>query len=118
MHDKPILLTGASGALGRMLAKELSAEGFTLRLTDIAPFPDPMPDRARFVRADLNEGLAIVRQAEGCSTILHFGGIATENPFEMIAGPQPPRPLPHLRSRAAGGRPRGLRELQPRHRLP
>ncbi len=87
MHPKPILLTGASGALGRMLARELGAAGFTLRLTDIHPFPDPLPPGARFVKADLNEGLAIIRQAEGCSTILHFGGVSVERPFEEIIGP-------------------------------
>ncbi|MGG5809894.1 NAD-dependent epimerase/dehydratase family protein [Falsiroseomonas sp. CW058] len=87
MHDKPILLTGASGALGRMLAAELSAAGFTLRLTDIAPFPDPLPPRATFTRADLNEALAIVRQAEGCPAIVHFGGCATEQPYEAILEP-------------------------------
>ena len=32
MDPKPILLTGASGALGRMLARELGAAGFTLRI--------------------------------------------------------------------------------------
>jgi uronate dehydrogenase len=87
MHDKPVLLTGASGALGRMLARELGAAGFVLRLTDIVPFPDPLPKGARFVRADLNDGVAVIRQAEGCSTILHFGGVATENPWETVAGP-------------------------------
>jgi uronate dehydrogenase len=87
MTRKPVLLTGASGALGRMLAKELGAAGYTLRLTDISPFPDPLPARAKFVRADLNEALAIVRQAEGCGTILHFGGNATEQPFETIIEP-------------------------------
>ena len=30
-----MLLTGASGALGRVLAKSLAAEGWTLKLTDI-----------------------------------------------------------------------------------
>jgi len=84
---KPVLLTGASGALGRVLARELAAAGWTLRLTDIAPFPDPVPDRARFVRADLNDGLALVRQAEGCGAILHFGGISVEQPFESVLGP-------------------------------
>jgi uronate dehydrogenase len=87
MDKKPVLLTGASGNLGRMLARELSAAGWPLRLTDISPFPDPLPPNARFVRADLNEALAIVRQAEGCSTILHFGGISVERPFEEIVGP-------------------------------
>ena len=84
---KPVLITGASGNLGRMLARELSAAGYTLRLTDITPFPDPLPPGARFVKADLNESLAIVRQAEGCGTILHFGGISVERPYEEIIGP-------------------------------
>jgi uronate dehydrogenase len=87
MDKKPVLLTGASGNLGRMLAKELGAAGYELRLTDITPFPDPLPPKARFVKADLNEGLAIVRQAEGCSTILHFGGVSVEKPFEEVIGP-------------------------------
>ena len=87
MTQKPVLLTGASGALGRMLTRELAAAGFTLRLTDIQPFQDPLPPGASFVKADLNEALAIVRQAEGCSTILHFGGVAVERPFEEIIGP-------------------------------
>ena len=45
---KPVLLTGASGALGRVLTKSLAAEGWTLRLTDIAPFPDVVPAGASF----------------------------------------------------------------------
>jgi uronate dehydrogenase len=86
-RPKPVLLTGASGNLGRMLARELSGLGHTLRLTDIAPFPDPLPPGARFVQADLNEALAIVRQAEGCGTILHFGGVSVERPYEVVLGP-------------------------------
>ncbi len=84
---KPVLLTGAAGALGRVLARELGAAGWTLRLTDIAPFPDPLPPRAAFVRADLEDGVAILRQAEGCGAILHFGGVSVEQPFEAVAGP-------------------------------
>ena len=84
---KPILLTGASGNLGRMLARALSDLGWTLRLTDIAPFPDPLPRGATFVKADLNDGLALVRMAEGCGAILHFGGTSVERPFEEVIGP-------------------------------
>ena len=84
---KPVLLTGASGNLGRHLAKSLGALGWKLRLTDVVPFPDPLPEGAQFVKADLNEGLAIVRQAEGCGAILHFGGVSVERPFEEILGP-------------------------------
>ena len=85
--QKPVLLTGASGALGRVLVKVLGPQGWPLRLTDIAPFPDPLPEGARFQRADLEDGPAILRLAEGCSTILHFGGISVEHPFETVIGP-------------------------------
>lgn len=84
---KPVLLTGASGNLGRMLVRELSALGWTLRLTDLAPFPDALPERASFARADLSDGVAVLRLAEGCGAILHFGGISTDNPFEVVLGP-------------------------------
>jgi uronate dehydrogenase len=84
---KPVLLTGASGALGRQLTRHLAAAGWTLRLTDIAPFPDPLPKGARFTAADLNDGVAILRLAEGCGAILHFGGVSVERPFEEVLGP-------------------------------
>ena len=84
---KPILLTGASGNLGRMLTKALAAEGWTLRLTDISPFPDPIPTGATFTRADLSDGVAILRLAEGCGAIVHMGGVSTEQPFETVIGP-------------------------------
>ena len=84
---KPVLLTGASGALGRHLAKSLSVAGWRLVLTDIVPFPDPIPGNCRFVRADLNDGVTILRLAEGCGMILHFGGVSTEHPFEDVLGP-------------------------------
>ena len=84
---KPVLLTGASGNLGRMLAKPLAAEGWTLRLTDITPFPDPLPTGAAFTRADLNDGMTILRLAEGCGAIVHLGGVSVERPFEEVLGP-------------------------------
>src|SRR6185437_7852425 len=84
---KPVLLTGASGALGRELAKALGAAGWTLRLTDIVPFPDPIPARASFARADLPDGVTIMRLPEGCGTILHLGGVSVERPFEQVIAP-------------------------------
>jgi uronate dehydrogenase len=85
--DKPVLLTGASGGLGRVLAKAMAANGWDLRLTDIQPFPGEVPQGARFTRADLCDGAAILRLAEGCGTIVHFGGIPVEHPFETVIGP-------------------------------
>ncbi len=84
---RPVLLTGASGALGRVLAQALAAHGWDMRLTDRVPFPGALPRGARFTLADLNDGAAILRAAEGCGTILHFGGIAVEQPFETVIGP-------------------------------
>ena len=84
---RPILLTGASGNLGRSLAPALARHGWTLRLTDIAPFPDALPPGATFTRVDLNEGVPLLRLAEECGTILHFGGVSVDRPFEEVMGP-------------------------------
>ncbi len=61
--------------------------GWTLRLTDIRPFAEPLPPNASFIRADLADGPAILRMVEGCGTVLHFGGISVEQPFEDVYGP-------------------------------
>ena len=84
---KPVLLTGASGALGRQITAYLAGLGWALRLTDIAPFPDPVPAGCTFTKADLNDGVAILRLAEGCGMILHFGGVSVERPFEEVFEP-------------------------------
>lgn len=84
---KPVLLTGASGALGRMLTHSLSALGWRLVLTDIVPFPDTVPAGAIFSQADLNDGVAILRLAEGCGAIVHLGGVSVERSFEDVLGP-------------------------------
>lgn len=81
---RPVLLTGASGALGSALSTYLAGLGWDLRLTDIAPFPGaPAP----FTPLDLNDGVGILRLAEGCGTILHLGGVSTDQPFEVVLGP-------------------------------
>jgi len=81
-----ILLTGASGRLGAVLARDLAVSGFALRLTDLKPYPGALPPGAEFEAADLADADAFVRMAEGCRAILHFGGIPNDNPgFAKIA---------------------------------
>jgi len=85
--DKPVLLTGASGTIGRLLTERLTALGWTLRLTDLVPFPSPLPAGATFQKIDLEDRTAVRDIAEGCGLILHFGGVSTEQSFEAILGP-------------------------------
>lgn len=87
LPDKPVLLTGASGTIGRMLASRLCALGWTLRLTDAVPLPFPTPQGATFVLADLEDQSAVNDLVRGCGLILHFGGISTEQSFETVLGP-------------------------------
>ena len=84
---KPVLLTGASGALGRVLVRALGGLGWRLTLTDIVPFPDALPAGSVFSRADLSDGVAMLRLAEGCGSIIHLGGVSVEKPFEEVIGP-------------------------------
>lgn len=83
--SKPVLLTGASGNIGSFLAHRLAAAGWTMRLSDLAPFPGPLPPRATFERVDLAQGLEVMRLAEGCGLILHYGGASHDRwPFEDV----------------------------------
>ena len=87
LSDKPVLLTGASGTIGRLLSVRLAELGWTLRLTDVAPLPIPLPQNASFDRVDLEDQQAVNDLAQGCGLILHFGGISTEQAFETVLGP-------------------------------
>jgi uronate dehydrogenase len=80
--ERPVLLTGASGTIGRLLMARLAALGWPLRATDIIPSSVAIPPNVSFERADLEDQNAVHRLAEGCSLILHFGGISTEQSFE------------------------------------
>lgn len=99
-----LLLTGASGALGRMLAQRLSAR-HRLTLTDIVDFPDELPAGARFERAELGDAAALRALCAAQDGILHFGGISVEDEFERILNANL-RGLHHVfeGARAAGAR--------------
>jgi uronate dehydrogenase len=84
---KPVLLTGAAGALGRHLAAALAAKGWTLRLTDIVAYPGALPPNTTFTQADLADAPAILAIAVGCGAILHFGGTSRDRPFDDVLQP-------------------------------
>ena len=49
--------------------------------------PDKVPAGASFTKADLNDGVTMLRLAEGCGAIIHLGGVSVERPFEEVLGP-------------------------------
>lgn len=79
-----VLLTGAAGTLGQVLAPAMAERYGSLVLTDLADLPKAPPPGARFERADLRDAAAIARLAEGMDAIVHFGGINVEKQFDDI----------------------------------
>ena len=83
---KRIVLTGAAGNLGRLIARELAARGYALLLCDIADYPDPLPQGACFRKIDLDGRQSMLSVAPEIRAILHFGGISDEASFDEILG--------------------------------
>ncbi|MDF2621043.1 MAG: NAD-dependent epimerase/dehydratase [Xanthobacteraceae bacterium] len=83
---RPVLLTGASGTLGRLLAERLAREDRTLVLTDFVEPDYELPAGARFMAADLADREAVLRLGDDYSAILHFGAVSTERDFAEIFG--------------------------------
>lgn len=84
---KKIVLTGARGALGTQLRGPLSRMAERLLSTDIAPPPETLLGNESFVRADLAKMDEVAPLMEGAETVVHFGAIADERPFEELLGP-------------------------------
>jgi uronate dehydrogenase len=81
---KSIIVTGAAGNLGRVLAPRLAARGHRLLLCDIADYEDALPHNASFSTIDLTDSDAILALAPETAAIIHFGAISTEQSFEEI----------------------------------
>lgn len=82
---KKLLLTGAAGALGKVLRQSLTAHTETLRLSDIADMGSAAAHE-EIVRCDLADKTAAIAMCQGIQAIVHFGGVATEHSFETVLG--------------------------------
>ena len=78
-----LLLTGAAGALGKVLRPRLKALCRTLRLSDIEPM-DAAGAGEECVVAALQDSAAIDALVAGSNAVVHLGGVSTEGPFEPI----------------------------------
>ncbi|MCZ8124538.1 MAG: NAD(P)-dependent oxidoreductase [Magnetospirillum sp.] len=85
MAHKTLLLTGAAGALGRVLTEALAARGYNVRATDRTAYPGPLPAGVRFAHLDVADYAGTMRAAEGVDAIVHFGAVPVELSFEEIA---------------------------------
>ena len=78
-----LLLTGAAGALGRVLRPRLKDLCTTLRVSDKDDLGAAAPGEE--VRAAaLEDKAAVLALLEGVDAVVHLGGISTEQPWEPI----------------------------------
>jgi dihydroflavonol-4-reductase len=69
-----LLVTGATGFLGRSVVRELGAHGHTL-ISYIRPSSDPEPISkyvTRITKGDITDPLAVARAADGADAIVHM----------------------------------------------
>lgn len=78
-----LLLTGAAGALGRVLRPRLKPLCRSLRLSDIEAMDAAGADEEVIV-APLQDAAAIDALLAGVDAVVHLGGVSTEGPFEPI----------------------------------
>jgi nucleoside-diphosphate-sugar epimerase len=95
-RSKPdtVLITGAAGNLGRLLARRLSTEPVNLRLmTHRTALPGDLTGQGRIeeVRADLARPERLIRALTGVDCVVHFAGV--------LFRPRPAKFLPETNTR-------------------
>ena len=76
-EKKTVLVTGASGALGRVAVKGLRAAGYQVFGLDLNPCP---ACHRQFVGDFLDESLCL-RACEGVDVLIHLGAVPDDAPF-------------------------------------
>ena len=93
-NARPILITGAAGNLGSLLARHLLPRGHELRLMyHRRPLPDDVTRAAnvRPIQADLADPATLTAAVAGVDVIVHFAG--------RLFAPRPERFLPETNTR-------------------
>ena len=81
-----ILLTGAAGGLGRELRARLKAYCTTVRLSDIADLGEAQPGE-ELCPARLEDAAAVHALLQDVDTVVHLGGVSTEQPWSPFCRP-------------------------------
>jgi uronate dehydrogenase len=80
---KRLLLTGAAGNLGQELRPRLKAYCEVLRLSHRSPIGEA-GEGEEIAIADLGDAAAVEAMVAGSDSIVHMGGVSTEQPWEPI----------------------------------
>ena len=82
---KKLLLTGAAGALGKVLRQSLAEHTDVLRLSDIASM-GTSAEHEEICPCDLANKLETIALLDGVDAVVHLGGVSTEHSFETVLG--------------------------------
>ena len=77
------MLTGAAGALGKVLRDGLAPDAKVMRLSDKVAM-EPARGNEEVVECDLADKKAVDDLVRGCDAIVHLGGVSVEKPFEEV----------------------------------
>lgn len=80
---KRLLITGAAGSLGSICRQRLTHLADTIRLSSRSDMGEAASNE-EIVKCDLADGPAVEALVEGCDGIVHMGGHATENRWEVV----------------------------------
>lgn len=88
MPDR-VMLTGATGFVGRAVMEELLRRGKSVNALARSVDDLPRDERVQFIKGDLFDAPSLDRAASGCSSVIHLVGIIVEKPsagvtFERI----------------------------------
>ncbi|MCI2239828.1 NAD(P)-dependent oxidoreductase [Kineococcus sp. TRM81007] len=84
-----VLVTGAAGTVGTLVAPRLAAPGRVLTLTDLH-VPDPPPaapagaGEVRWATLSVTDPDALEAALEGVDAVVHLGGISREAPWQEV----------------------------------
>jgi len=79
-----LLLTGAAGALGRMLRPRLKAHCQALRVSDISELEAAKTGEEVMPALALQDAQAVDKLLDGVDGVVHLGGVSIERPFDEI----------------------------------